>query len=149
MTSQSQPESDVTSSLVLVFGDDDFEIKNKSSSIIEKWRRDLPDAEFEPIDGNASSVAEVSRSVASLSSSLESLSLFGETKIIWFRNCNFIGSEGRLAQSKSSSETVDHLLGVLKRCDWSQTRPCPRSVRTGRAKRWRAQAATPGHLARP
>ncbi len=122
MTSQSQPESDVTSSLVLVFGDDDFEIKNKSSSIIEKWRRDLPDAEFEPIDGNASSVAEVSRSVASLSSSLESLSLFGETKIIWFRNCNFIGSEGRLAQSKSSSETVDHLLGVLKRCDWSQTR---------------------------
>ena len=120
----------------LVFGDDEFEIKNRCSGILDKWQKETSEAEREIVDANASSVHEVARSVAALASALESLSLFGSGKIIWFRNCNFLGSEGRLAQSKSTGESVDGLLETLKRCDWKDTRLLLSSTGVDKRKRF-------------
>ena len=122
MTSRSDAEKSKAASVWLVFGDDEYEIKNKCSQLLGQWQAEDPDAEREVVDGNASSVHEVSRSIGMLSSALESLSLFGSGKVIWFRNCNFLGSEGRLAQSKSTGESIEDLLNRLKRCSWKDTR---------------------------
>ncbi len=122
MSSESRNETDDQAAVFLVFGDDEFEVKSKCSAILTGWQAELPEAERETIDGNAGSVHEVSRAVSALSVGLESLSLFGSGKIVWFRNCNFLGSEGRLAQAKSTGQSVEDLLTTLKRCSWNDTR---------------------------
>ena len=108
--------------LVVVYGDDDLEVRSQCSKVMDRWRAELPNVDPESVDGNASTVKEMAGSVSAVTASLETLSLFGDGKLVWFRNCNFLGSEGRVAQSRSTGEALDGLLESLKRCDWNSTR---------------------------
>ena len=121
-SSGSEDPGAVSSSLVLIYGDDDFEVKEQCTSVVQAWKEQLSDVEPEYVDGNASTIKEMQQALSSLKVTLDTMSLFGSGKLVWFRNCNFIGSEGRLALSPHTTEAVESLLELLKQCDWQNTR---------------------------
>ena len=114
--------ADVAPSLILVYGDDDFEVKAKCTSFLQSWQEQLPEVEPEFVDGNASTIKEMQQALSSVKTTLDTMSLFGSGKLVWFRHCNFIGTEGRLAVSQHTAEAVEGLLELLKRCDWQSTK---------------------------
>ena len=122
MSPAADASSDLCAPLVLVFGDDDFEVRSQVSLVMARWAQELPDVEPEFVDGNASNVKEVADAINQLKLGLETLSLFGSGKVVWFRNCNFLAAEGRVAQASSTADAVEGLLELLKGMDWGQTR---------------------------
>ena len=122
MSSATPASSSGSASLVLIYGDDDFEVRSQCGEVLERWRRELPNVDPDFVDGSASTVREMAGSIAALTAALDNLSLFGDGTLVWFRNCNFLGSDGRVAQSRSTGDALDGLLDVLKRCEWGSTR---------------------------
>lgn len=125
--------------LVLVCGDDDYEVGLQCRRVLAEWQSACPDAENEVVDAQAATVAEVTTSMRGLHVALESLSLFGTGKIVWFRGASFLGSEGRLAKSTQTSKALDALLELLKRADFQKTRlliSCPSIDRRKRVYKW-------------
>lgn len=110
------------SSLILIFGDDDFEVRSKARACFKNWARQSPEVEPECIDGNVSNTREVSELLASVKLNLETFPLFGEGKILWLRSCNFLSAEGRFSQAASVSRELESLLNVLKYVDWQRTK---------------------------
>ncbi|MCS1409415.1 MAG: hypothetical protein M2R45_02596 [Verrucomicrobia subdivision 3 bacterium] len=107
--------------LVLVCGDDDFEVKIKSQDIVVQWKKGCAGLELETIDGQSGNAREALAGISSVKAALETLSLFGTGKIVWFRYCNFLG-EGRVATAKQTGDGIEGLLATLKACDWRNTR---------------------------
>ena len=110
------------SSFVLVYGDDDLEVRQKASSLVTQWRGEFPGVEPDLVDGRVGTVKEMMDSLNQVGLALESFSLFGNGRIVWLRDCSFVGTEGRLAQSGETGRRLDELLEGLGKCDCSQTR---------------------------
>ena len=105
--------------LQFVVGDDDFEVTNRCRQILAGWQKDNPTHEPEIVDGQAKNEREVAERVAALRNALENPSLFTSGKLIWFRQCDFLG-EGTTAQSRQTSLMLDRLVESLERLDWQQ-----------------------------
>lgn len=122
-------------SLVLVFGEDDFEVRSQSEPLIEDWARQF-DVDPECIDGNVNSSKELSDVLTNVKLILETFPLFGNGKILWLRNCNFLSADGRLSQAASTAREVDGLLEVLKQLDWSKTKLLISSTKVDKRKQF-------------
>ncbi len=108
-------------SLAFVCGDDDFEVKVQCQRLLDRWRKESPGVELEVVEGQSGHLRGTLDRIAAVRAALETFSLFGSGKLVWFRHCNFL-SEGRLAASKQVGEAVEGLLASLKECDWKTTR---------------------------
>ena len=80
-------------SLYLVCGDEELAIKERSTSIFGQWKDRFPDYEEELIDATAGNAGEAERAIGKLLEAMQTMSLFGTGKRIWFHNCNFLGEE--------------------------------------------------------
>ena len=108
--------------LVFVCGDDDFEVNLRCRRLLDRWKNEYPNAEFEIVDGQASKVQEVLDRISALKEALETYPLFGSGKAIWFRHCNFLGEDGHLENSNPVGNALEGLLAILKKCDWKTTK---------------------------
>lgn len=93
-----------------ICGDDDYLIAERGKAWFTEQSKDLmDDLSKEVVDGRAANVAEVAEALNRFTSAVQTLSLFGERKVVWLRDVNFLAN----SQTGNAQGTLD-LLEDLK-----------------------------------
>src|SRR3954471_16149092 len=108
-----RPASKSSTSLVLIFGEDDFAAKNRAKQLYLQWAEELGGMDHEIIDAAAANSTEALKALAKLREALQTLPFFGSGKAIWFKDCNFLADE-RTALSHVVTESLADLTQELK-----------------------------------
>ncbi len=107
--------------LLLVYGDDEFAVKQRARQIFQQWSAELGGMDHEIIDAQVSNSGEALKALARLREALQTLPFFGTGKAVWLQNCSFLGDE-RTASSQSVTETLGDLAREVKSFDWQNVR---------------------------
>lgn len=109
------------SSLALVCGDDEFAVKKRAKEIYQNWSDELGGMDHEIIEASVSNSGDALKAIARLREALNTLPFFGSGKVVWLRDCNFLGDE-RTASSQAVAETLGELAEELKNFAWQNVR---------------------------
>lgn len=106
--------------VVLVCGDDEVTVKERARAIFEAWGggRQLGD---EVVDGAVATAAEALKVIEQTRQALQTLPLPGFTKVVWLRNCTFLGAE-RPGDSAAVTEALNKWARELQQFDWRGVR---------------------------
>ncbi len=115
------PGARIPSPVVLVFGDDEFTVKQRSKEIYQAWCADLGGMDHEVIDASVANSGEALKALAKLREALQTLPFFGGGKAVWLQNCNFLGDE-RTATARDVTENLASLSQELKTFPWQNVR---------------------------
>jgi len=100
-------------SYIFIASDDEYVSDRAAQEIFKAQQATLGEAvETETIDGRAQNVAEVEQCCTQFMQAAQNMSLFGEQRIIWFRQINFLGDNqtGRAEGTKSMLTSLQELL---------------------------------------
>lgn len=111
----------VAAPLVLLFGDDDFAVKQKAKELFQKWCAEVGGMDHETIDAGAGNAGEAGKALGKLREALQTLPFFGGGKVVWFKDCNFFGTD-RTSDSRDVTAGVAQLAEDLKAFDWRNVR---------------------------
>ena len=109
------------SSLALVCGDDEFAVKKRAREIYGQWSEELGGMDHETIDASVANSGDALTAIAKLREALQTLPFFGSGKVVWLRDCNFLGDE-RAASAQAVTETLAELADELKNFKWQNVR---------------------------
>jgi DNA polymerase-3 subunit delta len=115
------PRAIPSESLILLCGDDDLAVKQRAAHIYETLCGDLGGMDHEIVEASGMTVADALKSLARLREALQTLPFFGGGKVVWFKNCDFLG-DGRTATSKTVTAELAELADMLKKFDWGEVR---------------------------
>ena len=107
--------------LALICGDDEFAVKQRAKQLHQQWSEDLGGMDHEIIEATVANSGEALTALARLREALQTLPFFGSGKVVWLRDCNFLGDE-RAASASAVTETLNELAGELKTFNWSGVR---------------------------
>ncbi len=107
--------------VALVWGDDDFGVKQRAKEIFQKWSAELGGMDHEIVDAGVSNSGEALKSLSKLREALQTLPFFGGGKVVWLQNCNFLGEE-RTATAAAVTEALGDLAQELKTFKWDNVR---------------------------
>jgi DNA polymerase-3 subunit delta len=110
-----------TQALALVCGEDEFAVKQRAKQLFTQWSEELGGMDHEVIDASVSNSGEALRALAKLREALQTLPFFGTGKVVWLRNCNFLGDE-RAAMAQAVTESLAELAQELKEFSWQNVR---------------------------
>ena len=108
-------------SLALVCGDDEFAVKKRAKEIYLQWSEELGGLDHEIIDASVANSGDALNAVAKLREALQTLPFFGSGKVVWLRDCNFLGDE-RAASAQAVTETLNEVADELKNFKWQNVR---------------------------
>ena len=106
--------------LLLLSGDDDLAIKQKARGIFEQWCAESGGLDQERINASAANAGEALGALEKLREALQTLPFFG-AKVIWFQNCNFLGTD-RTSESSAVTGSLASLAEDLKKFKWEGVR---------------------------
>jgi DNA polymerase-3 subunit delta len=112
-----KPEAPVA----LICGDDDFAVKQRAKELYQKWSAELGGMDHEIIAATVGNSGEALKAIGKLREALQTLPFFGGGKVIWLRDCNFLGDE-RTASSGDVTDTLAELAQELKTFQWQTVR---------------------------
>jgi len=101
-----------TEPLCLVYGDEDFLVRDRASQVYEAWCAAAGGEDHEVIDGTVRNASEALDALTKLNEAVQTLPFFGGAKVVWLRAANFLGDE----RTASSRDVTDRLNGLAK--DW-------------------------------
>jgi DNA polymerase-3 subunit delta len=107
--------------VALLCGDDEFAVKQRARKLYQQWGDELGGMDHEIIEATVSNSGEALTALARLREALQTLPFFGPGKVVWLRDCNFLGDE-RAASASAVTETLNDLAGELKDFKWSGVR---------------------------
>ncbi|HEY1663036.1 MAG TPA: DNA polymerase III subunit delta [Verrucomicrobiae bacterium] len=107
--------------LALICGDDEFAVKKRAKELYQDWSVELGGMDHEIIDATVSNSGDALNRVAKLREALQTLPFFGSGKVVWLRDCNFLGDE-RAAGTQAVTETLNELADELKNFQWQNVR---------------------------
>lgn len=107
--------------VLLVCGEDEFGVKQRAREIFQKWSADIGGMDHEIIDAAASHAGDALKSLAKLRAALQTLPFFGSGKVVWLRDCNFLGEE-RVSTAQAVTESLAELSQELKNFVWQNIR---------------------------
>ena len=110
-----------TEPFCLVFGDEDFLVRDRASQVYEGWCAEAGGEDHQIIDGTVRNAAEALEALAKLNEAVQTLPFFGGAKVVWLRGANFLGDE----RTASSRDVTDRLNGLAKgweTFDWQGVR---------------------------
>jgi DNA polymerase-3 subunit delta len=107
--------------VALICGDDEFAVKERAKKLYQQWCEELGGMDHETIEATVSNSSEALAALARLREALQTLPFFGSGKVIWLRDCNFLGDE-RTASASDVTETLNDLAEELKNFKWSGVR---------------------------
>src|SRR5258706_14349330 len=107
--------------LLLVYGDDEFAVKQRARQIFQQWSAELGGMDHEIIDAQVANSGEALKSLARLREALQTLPFFGTGKAIWFQNCSFLGDD-RTSAAQAVTETLAEVSQELKGFVWQNVR---------------------------
>jgi DNA polymerase-3 subunit delta len=110
-----------TKPVVIVCGEDDFGVRQRAGQLFQQWRREVGEMDHETIDAAVSNSGEALRALAKLREGLQTLPFFGTGKVVWLKNCNFLGEE-RTAMAQAVTEALAALARELQSLDWQKVR---------------------------
>ena len=109
------------SSVALICGDDEFAVKERAKQVYQQWCNALGGMDHEIIEATVSNSGEALTALRRLREALQTLPFFGTGKVVWLRDCNFLGDE-RTASAADVVETLNDLAEELKHFNWSGVR---------------------------
>ncbi|HVU28122.1 MAG TPA: DNA polymerase III subunit delta [Verrucomicrobiae bacterium] len=115
------PATKSASPVALVCGDDEFAVKQRAKKIYQDWSDELGGMDHEIIDASVSNSSDALTAIAKLREALQTLPFFGSGKVVWLRDCNFLGDE-RAASAQAVTETLGELAEELKHFKWQNVR---------------------------
>src|SRR5882672_11305885 len=107
--------------VLLVFGEDEFAVKQRARQAYQKWTEELGGMDHEIIDAAVNNSGEALKALARLREALQTLPFFGSGKVVWLQNCNFLGDE-RAAGARDVTETLAEIAQELKSFRWDNVR---------------------------
>jgi DNA polymerase-3 subunit delta len=107
--------------VALICGDDDFAVKERARQLNAEWTQELGGMDHEVIDATAANSNEALKTIARLHEGLKTLPFFGSGKVVWLKDCNFLGDE-RAAQTAPVTEAMGELAQELKDFKWQNVR---------------------------
>jgi len=107
--------------LALICGEDEFAVKQRARQLYQRWCDELGGLDHEIIEAAVSNSGEALAAIARLREALQTLPFFGSSKVIWLRDCNFLGDE-RAASAQAVTETLAELAEELKTFSWQGVR---------------------------
>jgi DNA polymerase-3 subunit delta len=107
--------------LALICGDDEFAVKQRAKLLYLQWSEELGGMDHEIIDASVSNSGDALAAIAKLREALNTLPFFGSGKVVWLRDCNFLGDE-RAASAQAVTETFNELADELKNFKWQNVR---------------------------
>ncbi|HXP58885.1 MAG TPA: DNA polymerase III subunit delta [Dongiaceae bacterium] len=107
--------------VVLVCGEDEFAVKQRAKQIYLQWTEELGGMDHETLDASAANAGEALKALGRLREALQTLPFFGSAKVVWLRNCNFLGDE-RVALAREVTESLASLAETLKEFSWQNVR---------------------------
>jgi DNA polymerase III subunit delta len=117
----SKTVSKSSTSLVLICGEDEFAVKQRAKQIYTEWTQELGGMDHEIIDASVANSGEALKALAKLREALQTLPFFGSGKVVWLRNCNFLGDE-RAASAAAVTETLAEVAQELKEFSFENVR---------------------------
>ena len=108
-----------TSSPALICGDDEFAVKQRARGLYQQWCDEVGGMDHEIIEATVANSGEALAALARLREALQTLPFFGTGKVIWLRDCNFLGEE-RVASTQAVTESLADLAEELKAFAWSR-----------------------------
>jgi DNA polymerase-3 subunit delta len=115
------PAAKPSSSLALICGDDEFAVKQRARELYRQWCGELGGMDHEIIDASVSNGGDALNAISKLREALQTLPFFGSGKVVWLRDCNFLGDE-RTAQSEAVTDTLNELADEVKNFKWQNVR---------------------------
>ncbi|MBT4622683.1 MAG: DNA polymerase III subunit delta, partial [Verrucomicrobia bacterium] len=82
-----------TEPLCLVYGDEDFLVRDRANQVYEAWCATAGGEDHEVIDGTVRNASEALEALAKLNEAVQTLPFFGGAKVVWLRAANFLGDE--------------------------------------------------------
>ena len=110
-----------TEPFCLVFGDEDFLVRDRASQVYEGWCAEAGGEDHQIIDGTVRNAAEALEALAKLNEAVQTLPFFGGAKVVWLRGANFLGDE-RTASSRDVSDRLNGLVKGWETFDWQGVR---------------------------
>jgi DNA polymerase-3 subunit delta len=107
--------------LALVCGDDDFAVKQRAKQLFQEWSAELGGMDHESIEATVGNGGDALTVLGKLREALQTLPFFGGGKVVWLRDCNFLG-EDRTASSAAVTEALAELAEELKTFSWLTVR---------------------------
>jgi len=107
--------------VLLVFGEDEFAVKQRARQIYQQWTEELGGMDHEIVDAAVNNSGEALKALAKLREALQTLPFFGGGKVIWFQNCNFLADD-RTGSSAAVTETLAEIAQELKEFAWQNVR---------------------------
>jgi DNA polymerase-3 subunit delta len=107
--------------LAFICGEDEFIVKQRAKQLYQQWCDEFGGMDDEIIEAAVSNSGEALAAIARLREALQTLPLFGSGKVIWLRDCNFLGDE-RAATAQAVTETLADLAEELKNFSWQGVR---------------------------
>ena len=107
--------------LAMVCGDDDFAVKQRAKQLFQEWSAELGGMDHETIEASVGNGGEALTVLGKLREALQTLPFFGGGKVVWLRDCNFLG-EDRTASSAAVTEALAELAEELKTFSWQTVR---------------------------
>src|SRR6202142_3487906 len=108
-------------SLALICGDDEFAVRQRAKQLYQQWSEELGGMDHEIIEATVSNSGEALTALGKLREALQTLPFFGGGKVVWLRDCNFLG-EDRTASSQAVMEALAELAEELKKFAWQNVR---------------------------
>ena len=107
--------------VLLVFGEDEFAVKQRARQIYQQWTEELGGLDHEIIDAAVANGGEALKALAKLREALQTLPFFGGGKVVWVQNCNFLADD-RTSSSSIVTETLAEIAQELKDFAWQNVR---------------------------
>lgn len=108
-----------TPSPALICGDDEYAVKQRARGLYQQWCAEVGGMDHETIEATVANSGEAVSALARLREALQTLPFFGSGKVIWLRDCNFLGEE-RVASGQAVTESLAELAEELKAFAWSR-----------------------------
>jgi len=131
--------------LALIHGDDDFAVSHRARQVYQGWCEDAGGMDHETIEAAVANAGEAVESLARLHEALQTLPFFGGAKVIWFRDCNFLGDD-RTARAADVSSGLADLASELKGFEWDNAKLLVSAGKTDRRKGLYKTLAKLGHV---
>ncbi len=110
-----------SSPVLLVYGEDDVAVTQRAREVFQKWSDELGGMDHETLDAAVGNASEAITAIGKLREALQTLPFFGGGKVVWFKNCSFLGDD-RTAESRAVNDAVAELAQELKAFDWRGVR---------------------------
>ena len=107
--------------VALIYGDEDFAVKQRARQLNDKWRAEVGGMDHETIDAAVGNSGEALKALGKLREGLQTLPFFGGGKVVWFKDCSFLGDD-RMSASSAVTEALAELAAELKTFRWDGVR---------------------------